>query len=164
MPADHPAKVVAAPRPNASRAGTLWQSVAVCGLLGLLAGAAAGAVGGIGSSVAVPGRDVVIAGPLVYGAVGAGIGVLIGYLVGLLGGLVLPVSRGDAALRAMAVSSMLCLVGGAAALALAFIGTSVALPDLGLVVPGPLLAGAAGAGVGAATGYCLGFFLDLSRT
>jgi hypothetical protein len=162
MPADHPVK--AALRPHASRAGTLWQSVAICGLLGLLAGAAAGAVKAIGTSIALPGYGGIVAGPIVFGAVGAGIGVLIGYLVGLVGGLFLPVSRGSAVLRTMAVSSMLRLAGGAAALAVASIGTSIALPDLGLVVPGPLLAGAAGAGLGAAAGYCLGSFLGLSRS
>jgi hypothetical protein len=45
---------------------------------------------------------------------------------------------------------------GATLAAIAAIGTSVALPGLGLVVAGPLLAGLAGAGAGGATGGIIG--------
>jgi len=45
---------------------------------------------------------------------------------------------------------------GATLAAIAAIGTSVALPGLGLIVAGPLLAGLAGAGAGGATGGIIG--------
>ena len=45
---------------------------------------------------------------------------------------------------------------GATLAAIAAIGTSVALPGLGLIVAGPLLAGLAGAGAGGATGGIMG--------
>lgn len=45
---------------------------------------------------------------------------------------------------------------GALAAALAAVGSSIALPGLGLVVAGPLAAALAGAGAGAATGGLLG--------
>jgi hypothetical protein len=45
---------------------------------------------------------------------------------------------------------------GATLAAIAAIGTSVALPGLGLIVAGPLLAGLAGAGAGGATGGVIG--------
>ncbi|MDO5653525.1 MAG: hypothetical protein Q4G39_05420 [Brachymonas sp.] len=45
---------------------------------------------------------------------------------------------------------------GAIAAALAAVGTSLALPGLGLVIAGPLAAAAAGAGVGAASGGLIG--------
>lgn len=45
---------------------------------------------------------------------------------------------------------------GAIAAALAAVGTTIALPGLGLVIAGPLVAGLAGAGAGAATGGLVG--------
>jgi hypothetical protein len=45
---------------------------------------------------------------------------------------------------------------GAIAAALAAVGTSIALPGLGLVIAGPLAAALAGAGAGAATGGLVG--------
>ena len=45
---------------------------------------------------------------------------------------------------------------GATLAAIAAIGTSVALPGLGLIVAGPLVAGLAGAGAGGATGGIIG--------
>jgi hypothetical protein len=48
---------------------------------------------------------------------------------------------------------------GAALAAIAAIGTSVAVPGLGLIVAGPLAAGLAGAGAGGATGGLIGMLV-----
>ena len=50
----------------------------------------------------------------------------------------------------------ICVGLGAIVGALAALGTSVALPGLGLIVAGPLAAGLAGAGAGGLTGGLLG--------
>ena len=47
-------------------------------------------------------------------------------------------------------------IGGAIAAAIAAVGTTIALPGLGLVIAGPLAAALAGAGAGAATGGIIG--------
>jgi len=51
---------------------------------------------------------------------------------------------------------------GAIAAAIAAVGTSVALPGLGLVIAGPLAAAAAGAGAGAAGGGLIGALIGWS--
>lgn len=48
---------------------------------------------------------------------------------------------------------------GATLAAIAAIGTSLALPGLGLIIAGPLAAGIAGAGVGGATGGLIGLLV-----
>jgi hypothetical protein len=50
---------------------------------------------------------------------------------------------------------------GAAAAAIAAIGTTVALPGLGLIVAGPILAALAGGGAGAVTGGLIGGLIGL---
>jgi hypothetical protein len=50
---------------------------------------------------------------------------------------------------------------GAAAAGIAAIGTSIAIPGLGLLVAGPIAAGLAGAGVGAVTGGTIGALVGL---
>ena len=47
-------------------------------------------------------------------------------------------------------------IGGAILAGIAAVGTSIALPGLGLVIAGPLAAAAAGAGAGAASGGLIG--------
>lgn len=51
---------------------------------------------------------------------------------------------------------------GAIAAAVAAVGTSLAIPGLGLVIAGPLAAAIAGAGAGAATGGILGALVGLN--
>lgn len=63
---------------------------------------------------------------------------------------------GDKALEGAGAGSAIGGTLGAIVGAIAAIGTSVALPGLGLVVAGPLAAGLAGAGAGGLTGGLLG--------
>ncbi|QNF35857.1 hypothetical protein HUW51_15570 [Adhaeribacter swui] len=63
---------------------------------------------------------------------------------------------GDKALEGAGAGSAIGGTLGAIVGAVAAIGTSVALPGLGLVVAGPLAAGLAGAGAGGLTGGLLG--------
>ncbi|QMU31573.1 hypothetical protein HUW48_15065 [Adhaeribacter radiodurans] len=63
---------------------------------------------------------------------------------------------GDKALEGAGAGSAIGGTLGAIVGAVAAIGTSVALPGLGLVIAGPLAAGLAGAGAGGLTGGLLG--------
>jgi len=63
---------------------------------------------------------------------------------------------GDKALEGAGVGSAIGGTVGAVLAAIAAIGTSVALPGLGLVVAGPLAAALAGAGAGGLTGGLVG--------
>lgn len=63
---------------------------------------------------------------------------------------------GNKALEGAGLGSAIGGTTGAVLGALAAIGTTVALPGLGLLVAGPILAGLAGAGAGGATGGLIG--------
>jgi len=63
---------------------------------------------------------------------------------------------GDKAMEGAGVGSAIGGTLGAVVGAIAAIGTSIALPGLGLVVAGPIAAGLAGAGAGGITGGILG--------
>ena len=63
---------------------------------------------------------------------------------------------GSKALEGAGVGGAIGTVVGGLVAALAAIGTSIALPGLGIVVAGPLAAALAGAGAGAATGGLIG--------
>lgn len=73
-------------------------------------------------------------------------------------GAVLPVvtERGNKAAQGAGVGSAIGGTVGAIAAAIAAVGTSLAIPGLGLVVAGPIAAALAGAGAGGATGGLLG--------
>ena len=73
-------------------------------------------------------------------------------------GTVLPVvsESGNKAAQGAGVGSAIGGTVGAIAAALAAVGTSLAIPGLGLVVAGPIAAALAGAGAGGATGGLLG--------
>lgn len=64
--------------------------------------------------------------------------------------------RGSKAAKGAGVGSAIGGTVGAIAAALAAVGTSLAIPGLGLVVAGPIAAALAGAGAGGATGGLLG--------
>jgi len=70
------------------------------------------------------------------------------------------VSRRSLALQGMAIGGVIGIVIGAAILAVLSIGTAVAIPRLG-VVAGPIVAGAAGAGIGAIIGNFFGLLVGL---
>jgi hypothetical protein len=53
---------------------------------------------------------------------------------------------------------------GAVLLAIAAVGTSIAIPGLGLVVAGPIAAALAGAGAGGATGGLIGMLIGTGMT
>jgi len=63
---------------------------------------------------------------------------------------------GDKAMEGAGVGSAIGGTLGAVVGAIAAIGTSIALPGLGLVIAGPIAAGLAGAGAGGLTGGILG--------
>jgi hypothetical protein len=63
---------------------------------------------------------------------------------------------GDKALEGAGVGSAIGGTVGATIAAIAAIGTTVALPGLGLLVAGPIAAGLAGAGAGGLTGSLIG--------
>jgi hypothetical protein len=65
------------------------------------------------------------------------------------------------ATEGVAVGGAIGTAVGATAAAIAAIGTSVALPGLGLIVAGPILAALAGGGAGAVTGGLLGGLIGL---
>jgi hypothetical protein len=67
-------------------------------------------------------------------------------------------------LEAMGVGGTVGTVLGAAAAGIAAIGTTLALPGLGLLVAGPLAAAFAGAGAGAVTGGLLGALVGAGIT
>ena len=66
------------------------------------------------------------------------------------------IEQGTRAADGAAVGGALGGVAGAALAAILAVGTSVALPGLGLVIAGPIVAALAGAGAGGATGGLIG--------
>jgi len=66
------------------------QGAGVGGGIGAAVGAVLGAVAAVGTSIAIPGLGVVIAGPLAAGIAGAGAGALTGGLMGALAGWGMP--------------------------------------------------------------------------
>jgi hypothetical protein len=78
-------------------AGThVLEGVAAGGSVGTAIGAAAAAVAAVGTSVAVPGLGLVVAGPILAGLVGAGAGAVAGGFLGGLIGLGIPESNASA--------------------------------------------------------------------
>lgn len=71
-------------------------------------------------------------------------------------GTVVETELGNKALEGAGTGSAIGTTLGAAAGAIAAIGTNLILPGLGLVIAGPLAAALAGAGAGAATGGIIG--------
>jgi hypothetical protein len=72
-----------------------------------------------------------------------------------------PVHAGSAAAEGMGVGGAIGTAVGAAVAAIAAIGTTLALPGLGLVIAGPIAAALAGAGAGAVTGGVIGALIGL---
>jgi hypothetical protein len=72
-----------------------------------------------------------------------------------------PVHAGSAAAEGMGVGGAIGTAVGAAVAAIAAIGTTLALPGLGLVIAGPIAAALAGAGAGAVTGGLIGALIGL---
>ena len=70
-----------------------------------------------------------------------------------------PTELGNKALEGAGVGAGIGGAVGATLAALAAIGTTLALPGLGLLVAGPLAAGIAGAGAGGATGGLIGLLV-----
>jgi hypothetical protein len=68
---------------------------------------------------------------------------------------------GSKAVAGMGIGGAIGTAVGATLAAVAAIGTSLAIPGLGLVVAGPIAAALAGAGAGAATGGLLGALIGL---
>jgi hypothetical protein len=73
-------------------------------------------------------------------------------------------NAGNLATEGMGVGGAIGTAVGATVAALAAIGTSVALPGLGLIVAGPAAAAFAGAGAGALTGGVLGALIGAGFT
>jgi hypothetical protein len=72
---------------NKHDAGTMaTEGMGVGGAIGTAVGATLGAILAIGTTVALPGLGLIVAGPLVYGLTGAGAGAVAGGLVGTLVG------------------------------------------------------------------------------
>jgi hypothetical protein len=71
------------------------------------------------------------------------------------------VHAGSAAAEGMGVGGAIGTAVGAAVAAIAAIGTTLALPGLGLVIAGPIAAALAGAGAGAVTGGVIGALIGL---
>ena len=69
------------------------------------------------------------------------------------------IESGTKAAQGAAVGGAVGGTTGAVLAAIAAVGTSIALPGLGLVVAGPLAAALAGAGAGAATGGLVGLLV-----
>jgi hypothetical protein len=72
-----------------------------------------------------------------------------------------PVKPGTAAAQGVGVGGVIGTAVGAALGAIAAIGTNIALPGLGLIVAGPVVAGLAGAGAGAVSGGLIGGLVGL---
>ena len=72
------------------------------------------------------------------------------------GNTVVETELGNKALEGTGTGAAIGTTLGAAAAAIAAIGTNLILPGLGLIVAGPLAAGLAGAGAGAAAGGIIG--------
>jgi hypothetical protein len=68
---------------------------------------------------------------------------------------------GTAAAEGMGVGGAIGTAVGAAIAAIAAIGTTLALPGLGLIIAGPIAAALAGAGAGAVTGGLIGALIGL---
>lgn len=71
------------------------------------------------------------------------------------------ITVGSQATEGVAAGGTIGAAVGATAAAIAAIGTAVAIPGLGWVVAGPILAGLAGAGAGAVTGGLIGGLIGL---
>jgi hypothetical protein len=72
-----------------------------------------------------------------------------------------PQRTGTAVAEGMGIGGAIGTAVGATLGAIVAIGTSIAVPGLGLIVAGPLVAGLAGAGAGAVTGGVLGGLIGL---
>ena len=70
-------------------------------------------------------------------------------------------TTGNAGLEGTAVGGALGTAVGATLGALVALGTRIAVPGLGLIIAGPIVAGLAGAGAGAVTGGLLGGLIGL---
>ena len=77
------------------------EGVATGGTIGSVIGATAAAIFAIGTSVAIPGLGLMVAGPIVAGLAGAGAGAVAGGLVGGLIGLGIPESNAKAYEKAL---------------------------------------------------------------
>jgi hypothetical protein len=75
-----------------------------------------------------------------------------------------PHRASDGVMEGVAVGGGLGITLGAAVAGIAAIGTSLAIPGLGLVVAGPIAAALAGAGAGAVTGGTIGALIGLGVT
>jgi len=73
-------------------------------------------------------------------------------------------TSGNLGVEGVATGGTIGTVIGATAAAIAAIGTSIALPGLGLIVAGPLLAALAGGGAGAVAGGLIGGLVGLGIT
>ncbi|MFO0880864.1 MAG: hypothetical protein U0840_26340 [Gemmataceae bacterium] len=73
-------------------------------------------------------------------------------------------NAGSLATEGLGVGGAIGTAVGATIAAIAAIGTSVALPGLGLIVAGPILAGLAGGGAGAVTGGLIGALVGAGMT
>lgn len=71
------------------------------------------------------------------------------------------IKAGSRAAEGIAAGGAIGTAVGATVAAIAAVGTSVALPGLGLVIAGPILAALAGGGVGAVAGGVLGALVGL---
>jgi hypothetical protein len=72
-----------------------------------------------------------------------------------------PIAAGTQATEGMGVGGAIGTALGATLAAVAAIGTSVAIPGLGLIIAGPLAAALAGGGAGAVTGGLIGGLIGL---
>lgn len=75
-----------------------------------------------------------------------------------------PMKAGNQAVEGMAVGGAIGTAVGASIAAIMAIGTSLAIPGLGLVIAGPLAAALAGGGAGAVAGGILGGLVGLGFT
>jgi hypothetical protein len=98
MTSDHgPALGTPAAAPRPRRGNRALEGMAVGGLTAMLLGAIVCAWLAVGTSLAVPGLRMVVAGPIVAGLVGAGIGAVVGQFLGLIVGLLVPARTADEA-------------------------------------------------------------------
>lgn len=74
------------------------------------------------------------------------------------------IHAGSQATEGMGVGGAIGTAVGATLAAVAAIGTSLAIPGLGLIVAGPIAAALAGGGAGAVTGGLLGWLIGLGIT
>ena len=95
------------PREKITASSMASEGMAAGGAIGTAVGAALGAIAAIGTTIALPGLGLVIAGPIVAGLAGGGAGAVAGGIVGGLVGLGIPESNVKAyqdALRAGGVA------------------------------------------------------------